>query len=210
MGYNQKAAHRSDEINDFIVLHYPRLKKHSAVRSFCFLLSLHFEEVFYKTFPKQKLLRQFLDLLVLERIKRQKKAIHFKIVSHEAIQAYPEEKIIDTYKRFNEKKFHFRTREKLENTLSLEKNKIACLPNFIQFLDSYLVCLMVNSSKKSNIPIKTIHDCFYVPFYHVYRIIPLYKDSLSEILTGNLLYKLLLDNELEGNKPLLDLLKKIG
>jgi hypothetical protein len=25
-----------------------------------------------------------------------------------------------------------------------------------------------------------------------------------------LLYKLLLDNELEGNKPLLDLLKKIG
>jgi len=165
-------------------------------------------------FKNQVLLKKFFSLLVKKSLQLNK-TVKFAIKGQGFFQLYHKwiKTVVWTYLnyKYKNKKIKFVFNVYNDEEIDLLQNKIASLPNFIQFLDSLIMCKVLNEAEKQNIPIKTIHDCFYSNKWNVLKLKHLYNNAYCEVLlTSNILETLLTCNNLNDDKELQVLLKKLN
>lgn len=86
------------------------------------------------------------------------------------------------------------------NVINYAGHSRSLLPNFIHFLDSRLMTLIVINCKKRNIPIFTNHDCFYVPIRHGNDLKNIYFSCFKELILDNdCLYSFFNSNSVSSN-----------
>lgn len=125
-------------------------------------------------------------LKVVEHAKIKNKAINLisKKLLSTSFQFYAEQEI----KRVNYYN-HFGKRQKISISIDIEplsinnrKTRLATLPNLIHSIDALVLHNVIKKSKKDNIPLTVIHDCFIVHKKYEKNIKKWYFDSFCECI----------------------------
>jgi hypothetical protein len=89
LGYNQGVLERSKNIAESIInfMNNNILIKIKAFYKMVFFLALRIEEIYYKLFPEQKLLKDFFKLLV-KKLAKENKHMKFGMDTHQGSQKY--------------------------------------------------------------------------------------------------------------------------
>lgn len=82
---------------------------------------------------------------------------------------------------------------------SKRKTLASIVPNFIHNLDAHILSLVIIKCKKENIPLYTVHDCFYVNSKYSHRVKRFYYDSCIKVVLTNPVGSLLSLNGVENS-----------
>lgn len=96
------------------------------------------------------------------------------------------------------------------NKIDTVKVKQSITPHLIHHLDSKILYKVILKAKENNIPLYTIHDCFYVKKKHIELIKQFYFDTFKDVIINDNAYKnILILNEIEHEITIKDIDRKL-
>jgi DNA-directed RNA polymerase len=96
---------------------------------------------------------------------------------------------------------YYTKRERTTKKIKERKMQTALAANTVHSLDAALLQLAI--ANFSDTPFTTVHDCVYGPSGTLRQLVEHIKDAFYEVVSGNFLYEMLEENELEDNDELI-------